>query len=197
MFNTFFLLHRLTYKVLCQKYIEKLPPQRTSKDNSRNIANSVICFHILKFSKENCFTLSFYCTVLCAGRSTKEGLNHLLHRPCLRKNQETLQILVFSLILLNLFKNVSYFLFIALPYVQSASNHLIHCPRLRKNQDTLKILIFGLIIVNLVKKLFYNFLFLHCAMYRVPKRQLPSQIMLKYLGYISKLSIFHTMLLNL
>ena len=45
---------------------------------------------VLKFSKENCFTLPCYCTVLCAGRSTKEGLNHLLHKEFLRKNQETL-----------------------------------------------------------------------------------------------------------
>ena len=59
-----------------------------------------------------------YCTVLCAGRSTKESLNHLIHRACLRKNQETLQISVFSLILLNLVKNVSYFLFITLPFIE-------------------------------------------------------------------------------
>ena len=67
-----------------------------STDNSGNIVNTVICFYVLKFSKENCFTLLFYCTVLCPGRSTKEGLNHLLHRTFLRKNQETLQILIIS-----------------------------------------------------------------------------------------------------
>ena len=72
-------------------------------------------FYVLKFSKENCFTPPFYCTVLCAGRSTKEGLNHLLHTAFLGKNQETFQILLFSPILLNLVKIVSYFLFIALP----------------------------------------------------------------------------------
>ena len=77
-----------------------------SKDRSGNIANIGICFYVLKFSKENCFTLRFCCTVVCAGRSTKEGLNHLRHRVCLRKNQETLQISVFSLVLLNLVKNV-------------------------------------------------------------------------------------------
>ena len=62
--------------------------------------------------------LHFLFTVLsvpCAGRSTKEGFNHLLHREFLMKNQETMQISVFSLILLNLVKNVSNFLFIALP----------------------------------------------------------------------------------
>ena len=126
MFNSFFLLHRLIYRVLWQKDFEKSSSQRNSKDNSGNIGNIVIYFYVLKFSKENCFTLPFYCTVLCAGRSTKEGLNHLPHREFLIKNQETLQISVFSLILLNLIKNVSYFLFIALPCVQSALNHLIH-----------------------------------------------------------------------
>ena len=106
MFNTFFLLHHLIYRVLCQKDFEKPPSLRTSKDKSRKIGNSVICFYVLKFSKENCFTISFYCTVLSAGRSTKKGLSHLLHRAWLKKNQETLQISVFSLILLNLVKNV-------------------------------------------------------------------------------------------
>ena len=83
-------------------------------------------FYVLKFSQEDVFTLPCYCTVLCAERSTKEGLNHLLHTAFLRKNQEIFQILLFSPILLNLVKNVSYFLFIALPCVQSALNHLIH-----------------------------------------------------------------------
>ena len=126
MFNSFFLLHRLIYRVLWQKDFEKSASYRNSKDNSGNIGNIVIYFYVLRFSKENCFTLPFYCTVLCAGRSTKEGLNHLPHREFLIKKQETLQISVFSLILLNLFKNASYFLFIALPCVQSALNHLIH-----------------------------------------------------------------------
>ena len=105
-----FLLHCLIYRVRCQKDFEKTPLQGTSKDNSGNIANVVICFYVFKFSKENCFALHFYCTVLCAGRSTKEGLSHLLLREFLRKTQETLQISVFSLILQNLVKNVSYFL---------------------------------------------------------------------------------------
>ena len=126
MFNSFFLLHRLIYRVLWQKDFEKSASYRNSKDNSGNIGNIVIYFYVLRFSKENCFTLPFYCTVLCAGRSTKEGLNHLPHREFLIKKQETLQISVFSLILLNLVKNASYFLFIALPCVQSALNHLIH-----------------------------------------------------------------------
>ena len=64
------------------------------------------------------FTLPFYCAVLCAGRSTKVGLNNLLHTAFLRKNQETFQILLFNPILLNLVKIVSYFLVIALPCVQ-------------------------------------------------------------------------------
>ena len=120
MFNTSFLLHRLIYRVLCQKDCEKPPSGRTSKDNSGTIPNIVICFYVLKFSKENCIT------VLYAGRSTKEHFNHLFQREFLIKNQEALQISVFSLILLNLVKNVSYFLFIALPCLQSALNHLIH-----------------------------------------------------------------------
>ena len=133
MFNTFFLLHCLIYSVLSHKDFEKHPSQRTSsKDGSGNIANIGICFYVLKFSKANCFILPFYFTVLCAGRSTKGGLNHLLHRACLRKNQETLQISVFSLILLNLVKNVSQFQFIILPCVQSAGNHFLHQARLRK-----------------------------------------------------------------
>ena len=53
----------------------------------------------LRLVKKSCFTLSFDCTVVTAGRSTKEGLNHLLLGACLRKNQERLQISVFSLIL--------------------------------------------------------------------------------------------------
>ena len=54
-------------------------------------------FYVLKFSKENCLTLPFYCTVLDAGCSTKEGLNHLLlHTAFLTKNQETFQIFLFS-----------------------------------------------------------------------------------------------------
>ena len=106
MFNTFFLLHRLVYRVLLPKDFEQPLSQETSKDNSGNVANIVICFYAFTLSKEDCFTLPFCCTVLCAGRSTKEGLNHLLHRDFLRKNQETLQISVFSLVLLNLVKNV-------------------------------------------------------------------------------------------
>ena len=126
MFNSFFLLHRLIYRVLWQKDFEKSASYRNSKDNSGNIGNIVIYFYVLRFSKENCFKLPFYCTVLCAGRSTKEGLNHLPHKEFLIKKQETLQISVFSLIFLNLVKNASYFLFIALPCVHSALNHLIH-----------------------------------------------------------------------
>ena len=123
MFNTFFLLHRLIYRVLCQKdFKSHLQRERLTG----NIANIVICFYVLNFSKENCFTLLFYCTVLCAGRSTKEGSNHLLHKEFLKNNEGTFQISVFSLILLNVVKNVLYFLFIALPCVQSALNHLIH-----------------------------------------------------------------------
>ena len=79
--------------------------------------------------------LHFLFTVLsvpCAGRSTKEGFNHLLHREFIMKNQETMQISVFSLILLNLVKNASYFLFIARPCLQSGLNHLIHRACLRK-----------------------------------------------------------------
>ena len=98
MFNSFFLLHRRTYRVLCQKDFKKHPSQGTFKDNSGNIANIVICFYVLKFSKENCITLPFYLTVLCAGPSTKEGLNHLLRRKFLMKNQDTLQVSVFSLV---------------------------------------------------------------------------------------------------
>ena len=100
MFNTFFLLHRLIYTVLCQKDFEKPPSERTSNSDSGNIANIVICFYVLKFSKENCFTLPFHCTAQCAEHSTKEGFNNLLHREFLIKNQETLQTSVFSLILL-------------------------------------------------------------------------------------------------
>ena len=44
---------------------------------------------VFKFIKEDCFAILFCCTVLCAGRSTKEGLSHLLHRAFLKKNQET------------------------------------------------------------------------------------------------------------
>ena len=90
MFNSFFLLHRLIYRVLWQKDFEKSSSYRNSKDNSGNIGNIVIYFYVLRFSKENCFTLPFYCTVLCAGRSTKEGLNHLPHKEFLIKKQETL-----------------------------------------------------------------------------------------------------------
>ena len=63
-----------------------------SKDKSGSIASMFIGFYVFKFSKENSFALPFllFCTVLCAGDCRKEGLNHLLHRPCLRKNQETL-----------------------------------------------------------------------------------------------------------
>ena len=93
----------------------------------------VTCFYVLKFSKEHCFILPFYCTALCAVRSTKESFNHLPHREVLMKNEDTFQISVFSLILLNLVKNVSYFLLIALPYLQSALKHLIHWACLRKN----------------------------------------------------------------
>ena len=105
MFNTFFLLHRFIYRVLCQKVFEKPLSYRTSKENSGNITNIVNCFYVLKFSKENWLTLPFHCTILCAVRSTKEGFNHLLHKECLMKNEEKL---VFSLILLNLVKNVAY-----------------------------------------------------------------------------------------
>ena len=52
MFNTFFLLHRLIYRVLCQKDFEKPPWERTSKDNSGTIPNIVIRFYVLKFSKK-------------------------------------------------------------------------------------------------------------------------------------------------
>ena len=101
-----------------KKALKNILFQKTFKDRSGHIANIGICSYILKFSKEDCFTVSCYCTVLCAERSTKESLNHIIHRACLRKNQETLQISVFSLILLTLVKNVSYFLFITLPFIE-------------------------------------------------------------------------------
>ena len=101
-----------------KKALKNILFQKTFKDRSGNIANIGICFYVLKFSKEDCFTLSCYCTVLCAGQSTKESLNPLIHRACLRKNKKTLQISVFSLILLTLVKNVSYFLFITLPFIE-------------------------------------------------------------------------------
>ena len=75
-------------------------------------------------------TLSCYCTVLCAGHSTKESLNHLIHRACLRKNQETLKISVFSPILLNLIKNVLYFLFITLPFIEHVKKKLGDIPHI-------------------------------------------------------------------
>ena len=84
-------------------------------DNSGNMANIIICFYVIKFSKENCFTLPFYCAVLFAACFTKGGFNHLLHKEFQMKNQETLQISVFSLILLNLVNNVSYFRFMHCP----------------------------------------------------------------------------------
>ena len=58
--------------------------------------------------------------------------------------------------LLNLVRNVYFFLFIAFPCEQGALNHLIQWARLRKNQVTLQILIFGPIILNLVKKLSFS-----------------------------------------
>ena len=127
MFNTFFLLHRFIYRVLWQKDFEKPPSQRTSKDNSGNIANVVIFFYVLESSKENCFTLPFYCTVLYAGRSTKEGLNLLLHEEFLRKNKKNIAnisiqfyITIFSqkYLTLSVYCIVLYFHFTALCYVQ-------------------------------------------------------------------------------
>ena len=82
MFNTFFFLHRLIYRVLCQKGFKEKSSQKTSKDRSGDIANIGICVYVLKFSKEDCFTLFCNCTVLSVGRSAKESLNHLLHRAC-------------------------------------------------------------------------------------------------------------------
>ena len=59
MFNTFLLLHHLIYKMLCQKDLEKPPSQCTSNCKSINIANIGIRFCVLKFSKEDCFYTSF------------------------------------------------------------------------------------------------------------------------------------------
>ena len=53
MFNTFFLLHRLICRVLCQKDFEKPPSEEDKdKDNSGTIPNIVIRFYVLKFSKK-------------------------------------------------------------------------------------------------------------------------------------------------
>ena len=101
-----------------KKALKNILFQKTFKDRSGIIANIGIRHYVLKFSKEDCFTHSCYCTVLCAGRSTNESLNPLIHRACLRKDQEILQISVFSLILLTLVKNVSYFLLITLPFIE-------------------------------------------------------------------------------
>ena len=60
--------------------------------------------------------LNFLFTVLSYVQGAlQKGLNHLLYRVCLMKNQETLQISIFSPLLLNLLQNVSHFLFFALP----------------------------------------------------------------------------------
>ena len=93
---------------------------------------SLFASMFLSLVKKTALQFLFNCTVLCAVRSTKEGLNHLLQKEFLIKNQETLEISVFSLILLNLVKNASYFLFIARPCLQSGLNHLIHRVCLRK-----------------------------------------------------------------
>ena len=120
MFNTSFLLHRLIYRVLCQKDCEKPTSGRTSKDNSGTIPNIVIWFYVLKFGKENCVT------VLCAGRSTKVAFNQLLHREFLMKKSTNIANIGIQSYMTKFSQKCFYFLLMALSYLQSALKHLIH-----------------------------------------------------------------------
>ena len=127
MFNTFFLLTVLFTVCSDKKTLKSRLQRERLRITQETLQISLFASMFLSLVKNT--ALHFLFTVLsvpCAGRSTKEGFNHLLHREFIMKNQETMQISVFSLILLNLVKNCSYFLFIALPCLQSGLNHLIH-----------------------------------------------------------------------
>ena len=62
MCNTFFLLQRLIYRVPFQKDFEKTPSQRTSKDNSGNITNTLLASMFLSLLKKT--ALQFFFAVL-------------------------------------------------------------------------------------------------------------------------------------
>ena len=94
-------------------------------DISGNIENIVFASMFLSLVKKT--ALHFLVSVLRTGRSTKESLNHLIHRACLRKSQETLQILVFILIVLSYSTKLKIF----------HTFCLLHCPSLSTFKEKL------------------------------------------------------------
>ena len=80
MFKTFFLLHRLIYKVLCQKDFEKSLLQRERlRTTQETLQIIVICFYVLKFSKEHNLVKNVSCFLFIALPCLKSTLNHLIH----------------------------------------------------------------------------------------------------------------------
>ena len=77
--DTFLLLYCPMCRALYEREFEPPNSQSMSKEKSRNIANIGIQSYITKFSKK-CFILSVY-----ARPCLQSGLNHLIHRACLRK----------------------------------------------------------------------------------------------------------------
>ena len=103
LFYTSILPHCVMYRVL-ERNLRQFPSKNILKDLGYiTIIN--IPYYALKFSKEKCFILLFllflYCIVPCAGCVSNKSFNQL-HIAYLRKNQEALQISVFSSLSLNL-----------------------------------------------------------------------------------------------
>ena len=140
MFNTFFLLHSLIYRVLCQKGFEKYPSQKTSLDRLGNMANIGICFYVLKFSKEDCFTLSCYILYCPMCRALYEREFEPPNSQSMSK--EKLRNIVNIGIQSYITK------FCQKCFILSVYYTVLHGAHLRKNQETQQVSIFGLIILN-------------------------------------------------
>ena len=90
MFNTFFLLTVLFTVCSDKKTLKSRLQRERLRITQETLQISLFASMFLSLVKNT--ALHFLFTVLsvpCAGRSTKEGFNHLLHREFLMKNQQT------------------------------------------------------------------------------------------------------------
>ena len=121
MFITFFLMHHLIYRVLCQKKLLKTSVFRKRlRIDQETLQISVFAsmfFSLVKKTccKENTFFL-LYCSMCRAlyERESEPPKSQSMSKEKSRNIANT----VFSLILLNLVKNVSYFQFITLSFIE-------------------------------------------------------------------------------
>ena len=146
MLNTFFLLHRLTYRVLCQKKLWKTSFFRKRlRIDQETLQISVFASVFLSLVKKTCCKedtfLLLYCP-MCRALYEREFEPPNSQSMSKEKSRNIANIGIQSYITK----------FSQKCFILSVYYTVLHWARLRKNYETFQISIFGLIILNLVKK---------------------------------------------